>query len=109
MKTPDSSSTDAPKDPSENPPTPLRCFMGAAIASGIGSALYFLTLSIMQSFADKPLPTGNRIAVNIGTAVRTLVIGMSTLATAIFAIAAVGLVALGIQLLIKQLRQPSPR
>jgi Protein of unknown function (DUF3082) len=104
MTTPDS-----PKSQTEIPPTPLRCFVGAAIASGIGSALYFLTLSIMQSFANKPLPTGNRIAVNIGTAVRTLVVGMSTLATAIFAIAAIGLVALGIQLLIKQLRQPSPR
>ena len=109
MTNPDSSSADSPKNQPETPPTPLRCFIGAAIASGIGSALYFLTLSIMQSFANKPLPTGNRIAVNIGTAVRTLVVGMSTLATAIFAIAAVGLVALGIQLLIKQLRQPSPR
>ena len=112
--TPDPAAADqaiasSPAAKPENTPTPLRCFMGAAIASAIGSALYFLTLSIIQSFADKPLPTGNRIAVNIGTAVRTLVVGMSTLATAIFAIAAVGLVALGIQLLIKQLRQPSPR
>jgi Protein of unknown function (DUF3082) len=112
--TPDSATVDQvaknpPETSPEAPPTPLRCFTGAAIASGIGSALYFLTLSIIQSFADKPLPTGNRIAVNIGTAVRTLVVGMSTLATAIFAIAAVGLVALGIQLLIKQFRQPSTR
>ncbi|MBI4782443.1 MAG: DUF3082 domain-containing protein [Oscillatoriophycideae cyanobacterium NC_groundwater_1537_Pr4_S-0.65um_50_18] len=89
------------------PPTPLRCFTGAIIAGGMASALYALTQSIIQAFAHKPLPTGNVTATNIAVAVRTLVMGMSALATAIFAIAAVGLVALGIQLLIKQIRQPS--
>jgi hypothetical protein len=38
---------------------------------------------------------------NIAVAVRTLVLGMSTLATAIFAIATLGLIALGIQLLLQ--------
>lgn len=89
------------------PPTPLRCFTGAVIAGGMASALYALTQSIIQAFVHKPLPTGNVTATNIAVAVRTLVMGMSALATAIFAIAAVGLVALGIQLLIKQIRQPS--
>ena len=89
------------------PPTPLRCFIGALIASGFATALYSLTQSIIRAFANKPLPSGNVTATNIAIAVRTLVMGMSALATAIFAIAAVGLVALGIQLLVKQLRQTS--
>ncbi|MBW4658207.1 MAG: DUF3082 domain-containing protein [Drouetiella hepatica Uher 2000/2452] len=89
------------------PPTPLRCFVGALIASGFATALYSLTQSIIRAFANKPLPSGNVTATNIAVAVRTLVMGMSALATAIFAIAAVGLVALGIQLLVKQLRQTS--
>ncbi|GAB4381081.1 MAG: hypothetical protein Kow00121_38690 [Elainellaceae cyanobacterium] len=88
-------------------PSPQNCFLGALIAGGIASALYLLTMSIMQTFASKPLPSGNYLATNIAVAVRTLVTGVAVLATSIFAIAAVGLVALGIQLLVKQLRQPS--
>lgn len=87
-------------------PTPQRCFLGALIASGIATALYGLTRSIMETFAHKPLPSGNYLATNIAVAVRTLVTGIAVLGTSIFAIAAVGLVALGLQLLIKQLRQP---
>ncbi|NJR66111.1 MAG: DUF3082 domain-containing protein [Leptolyngbyaceae cyanobacterium CRU_2_3] len=88
-------------------PTPLRCFTGAMIAGGIATLLYSFTQSIIQVFAHKPLPTGNPATTNIAVAVRTLVMGMSTLATAIFAISAVGLLALGIQLLIQQFRRPA--
>jgi hypothetical protein len=77
------------------------------IAGGIAAILYRLTLSIIETFANKPLPSGNYVAVNIAVAVRTLVMGMSAMATGIFAIATLGLVALGIQLLVQQLRQPS--
>ncbi|MBD3883162.1 DUF3082 domain-containing protein [Phormidium tenue FACHB-886] len=108
-QTPPSSPTPPTQAAAENPPTPLRCFIGAVIAGGFSTALYLLTQSIVQSFAGKPLPRGNQISINIAIAVRTLVVGMSTLATAIFAIAAAGLIALGIQLLIQQLRQPSSR
>jgi Protein of unknown function (DUF3082) len=94
-------------DGKSNPsPTPLRCFTGAIMAGGISTLLYSVTQSIIQVFANKPLPT-NPTTANIAVAVRTLVIGLSTLATAIFAISAVGLVALGIQLWVKQLRQPA--
>lgn len=89
------------------PPTPLRCFTGALIAGGLGFAMYNLTTSIAQTFASKPLPSGNYLATNIAVAVRTLVTGMSALGTGIFGIAALGLTALGIQLLVQQLRQPS--
>lgn len=87
------------------PPTPLRCFTGSTISGGLAYVLYLLTRSIMAAFAAKPLPLTNTLAARIGAAVRTLVVGLSTLATAIFAIAAIGLLALGIQLLFKQLRQ----
>jgi hypothetical protein len=91
----------------ETPPTPLRCFTGALISGAIAFLLYLLNQSIVQGLAAKPLPTANVTATNIAVAVRTLVVGLSTLATAIFAIATLGLIALGIQLLIQQLRQPS--
>lgn len=84
--------------------TPLRCFTGALISGSLAIALYSLTASIARSFASKPLPTGNVTTTNIAVAVRTLVVGMSTLGTAIFAISTLGLVALGIQLVIMQLR-----
>jgi hypothetical protein len=89
-----------PPTPESTPPTPLRCFIGALVAGGLGTAAYFLTTSIATTFANKP-PTGSALAVNISIAVRTLVVGTSTLATALFGITALGLVALGIQVMIK--------
>lgn len=88
-------------DTGETPPTPLRCFTGAVISGAIGSGLYFLTMSIYQTFAQRPLQSTNPITVNIGAAVRTLVLGMSCLGMVTFGIATVGLTALGLQLLFK--------
>ena len=78
--------------------TPLRCLTGAAIAGSLSTGLYFLTQKIIISFANKPLPTVNATAANIAVAVRTLVMGVSTLATAVLAIATLGLIALALQL-----------
>jgi hypothetical protein len=83
-------------------PTPLRCFTGAIIAAPLAFALYRLTLVIVHSFANKPLPSQNELATKLAILVRTLVIGMSALGMGIFAIAALGLFALGIQLLLKR-------
>jgi hypothetical protein len=77
------------------------------IAGGLAFAMYSLTSSIAETFANKPLPSGNYLATNIAVAVRTLVTGMSALGTGIFGIATLGLIALGIQLLVQQMRQPS--
>lgn len=85
--------------------TPLRCFTGALISGSLATAAYSLTMAIARSFASKPVPTGNITTINIAVAVRTLVVGLSTLATCIFAISALGLVALGLQLLFQKLRQ----
>jgi hypothetical protein len=84
----------------------MRCFSGASISGAIATALYFLTTAIAQTFASKPVPSGNQFAVKISIAVRTLVVGLSTLATAIFAIATLGLIALGIKLLIQRFWKP---
>ena len=88
----------------ETLPSPLRCLSGALISGGIAIALYFLTSSIAQSFAGKPLASTNPTAINIAIAVRTLVVGLSTLATAIFSIIAAGLVIVMIYSIIQQFK-----
>lgn len=88
--------------PDVTPPlTPLRCFVGALISGGLGFVLYQLTAAIALSFASKPIAANSYLAANIGAAVRTLVVGSCTLATFLFGISALGLVALGIQLWFK--------
>lgn len=85
------------KDQSNTQSSPWRYLIGAAIAGALGIGMYSLTASIAHTFATKP-PTANSIfALKISLAVRTLVVGVSTLATGLFALAAVGLIALTIQ------------
>ncbi|MDB9519268.1 DUF3082 domain-containing protein [Roseofilum reptotaenium CS-1145] len=82
--------------------TPVRCLTGALMSGAITSFLYFLSMSIIETFANKPLATKNAIALNIGAAVRTLVMGMGLLATGVFALTTVGLLALAIQLSVRK-------
>ncbi|MGK7929015.1 MAG: DUF3082 domain-containing protein [Spirulina sp.] len=89
--------SDSPPTSEQKPLTPLQCVIGSLTAAGFALPLYLLTTSIASTFAQKPLPTTNQTALNIAIAVRTLVVGLATLATAIFAIAAIGLLALAIQ------------
>lgn len=93
-----------PVNPQETLPEPLRALTGALIAGGFAIALYFLTASIAQTFAAKPLASTNPTAVNISIAVRTLVVGLSTLATTIFSVIAFGLLILTIYALIQQFK-----
>jgi membrane-associated PAP2 superfamily phosphatase len=83
-----------------SPTTPGRCFRGAVIAAGLAVAMYALTKSMITVLAGVAIPT-SPFAANISLAVRTLVIGVSTLATGLFAMATLGLVALGIKLTFK--------
>lgn len=85
----------------QKPPNPLRCLTGALISGGLANALYSLTAAIAQSFAAKPIHSDNVAVVNISSAVRTLVVGISALGTGIFGLVAIGLVALAIQILIQ--------
>jgi len=83
-------------------PTPLRCLTGSLISGGLAIALYSLTSAIAQTFAAKPIHSDNPAVINIASAVRTLVVGMTALGTGIFGLVALGLIGLAIQILIQQ-------
>lgn len=85
----------------------FRCITGSLIASAFAYGLYLLTVSIAQTFASKPTHSDNITVIKIASAVRTLVVGMAALGTGVFALAALGLMGLAIQLLIQKLRKRS--
>lgn len=68
--------------------------------------MYTLMIAIATTFATKPIRSDNPMVVNIGSAVRTLVVGVVALGTGIFGLVAVGLLALAVQLLVQQLQKP---
>lgn len=87
--------------------SPLRCITGSVMSGAIATAMYTLTLAIAQNFASKPVQSNNYLTLNLAVAVRTLVLGVSALATGIFAIVTLGLIALAIQLVIQGLTKRS--
>ena len=89
-------------------PGPLRCFLGAIVAAVIAYALYNMTASIAHVFATKPVHSDNFTVRRIASAVRTLVIGLATMGTGIFSLAALGLFGLGIQVAIQRLKGDNP-
>ncbi|MEG3849606.1 DUF3082 domain-containing protein [Microcoleus sp. herbarium19] len=91
----------APVSPA--PPTVLRCATGSLMAGGFAAAMGALTLSIAQTFANKPIHSDNVTVINIAAAVRTLVMGIVALGGGVFAFASVGLMLLALQLLIQKL------
>ena len=84
-------------------PSPLSSLTGALMAAVMGLLLYRLTTSIMQSFAAHPTVSDNTIVVNLSGAIRTLVVGLATMATGIFAFVTLGLIALAIQATLQSL------
>ncbi len=87
------------------PPTPLRCLVGSGISASLAWGLYLLTSAIAVSFASKPMLSDKAIVQRIASAVRTLVLGLASLGTFIFAFVAIGLILLMIQLILQ--KQPS--
>jgi len=78
--------------------TTLRnALLGSVIAGGLSFPLYQLTIAIIARYAEQPLPDTNQTAATIAVAVRTLVMGMGVLATAVFILVAVGLFLLAVQ------------
>lgn len=67
------------------------------MAGGLSIPLYRLTRAIIHRYAEQPLPDGNQTAATIAVAVRTLVMGIGVLATAVFILVAVGLLLLALQ------------
>ncbi|MBC1238143.1 DUF3082 domain-containing protein [Nostoc sp. 2RC] len=86
--------------------SPLRSIIGAVISGAMAFGLYSLMISIATSFATKPVHSLNPLVIKITSAVRTLVVGVVALGSAIFGIVAIGLLALTLQLLIQQLTKP---
>jgi hypothetical protein len=82
--------------------TPLRCFISAIVAGGIAYALYGLTTNIAAGFAARGVQSDNTIVIRLSAAFRTMVIGGAALGTGIFAMATIGLIGLGIQILLEQ-------
>lgn len=93
-----SGSTEAKAIEPKAMPSPLNCLGGAGIAGSLSVAIGALTWNIAQTFAAKPIIGHSAMAVNIGSAVRTLVVGAAALGTGIFGFVALGLIALAIQL-----------
>lgn len=89
--------------PLQVPPTPLRCITGAMISGGLTYATYSMMLAITTTYATKPMHSNNPVVLNIASAVRTLVIGITALGTGVFGIVTLGLLALAVQLLVQQL------
>ncbi|MGH1393573.1 MAG: DUF3082 domain-containing protein [Trichormus sp.] len=81
--------------------SPLRCVIGSMISGAMGYGLYSLMIAIATTFAAKPIHSDNQLVIKITSAVRTLVVGIVALGSGVFALVAIGLFALGIQLLLQ--------
>lgn len=87
--------------------TPQSCLLGSVLSGFLAFLLYGLTQSIAQTFAHKPITVTQQWAIQLASAVRTLVVGMSALATGLFMVTTVGLILLAIQLVIQKMK-PDP-
>ncbi len=86
------------KDQTTTPlPSSINCLIGAAVGAVMTLMMYWMTSKIATTFAVTPVQNTTTMAINIGTAVRTLVTGMMALGTGVFAIISLGLVALAIK------------
>ncbi|WP_204140163.1 DUF3082 domain-containing protein [Halomicronema sp. CCY15110] len=88
--------------PAENPLSTqriLRAFTGSLMAAVFAMLFYKMLIAVASSFAHKPVTSDNITVVNLSAAVRTLVLGSITLGTGVFAISAIGLSLLGLQMI----------
>lgn len=93
--------TITPVETEQKEVTPLRCFVGSGMSGALAFGLYSLTSAIATTFATKPITSDNMLVIKIGSAVRTLVVGVASLATFVFSFVAIGLILLAIQLVIQ--------
>ena len=99
------SSEDIEVDSSKEKTTPLRCFISSVISAIFAFGLYSLFSSIVATYATKRIVSDNAITVNLASAVRTLVMGTVALGTGVFAMVSIGLLLLGIQLTVQNLKK----
>lgn len=93
--------------PAKPMPNPWSCVSGAGVAGGIAFVLYRLTIGLAQIFAHQPVQSSSLLVQRISAAVRTMFIGLSAMGTGIFALAALGLFGLGVQLLLQRPKDSS--
>jgi hypothetical protein len=91
-------SADSELELSKQKATPLRSWSASIISGAIAYGLYLLLNSIVQTYATKAVTSNNPLVVNLTAAVRTMVMGVVALGTGVFAMVAIGLFLLGIQL-----------
>ncbi|MEM1311421.1 MAG: DUF3082 domain-containing protein [Cyanobacteria bacterium P01_D01_bin.71] len=77
----------------------LRAFTGSLIAGTFALLCYKMLTAVATSFANKPVTSDNVTVINLSAAVRTLVLGTITLGAGVFAISALGLALLGVQMI----------
>jgi hypothetical protein len=83
--------------------TPFRCLSNAAVLGSIATALYFLTRSVAQTYAAKPIHSENIAVVQMSVTVRTLVTGLCMMGTGVFAFLTCGLIFVAIQLSVQRI------
>lgn len=89
--------------------TPFRCLSNAAVLGSIATALYFLTQSVAQTYAAKPIHSDNIAVVQMSVTVRTLVTGLCMMGTGVFAFLTFGLILVAIQLSVQRfLKRDTP-
>ncbi|MEL7037472.1 MAG: DUF3082 domain-containing protein [Cyanobacteria bacterium J06592_8] len=103
-KSPSQSNSESSKNNLEGV-TPLRCLSNAAVLGSIATALYFLTRSVTQTYANKPIHSDNIAVVQMSVTVRTLVGGLCMMGTGVFAFLTFGLILVAIQLSIQRFTQ----
>ncbi|MEB3310677.1 MAG: DUF3082 domain-containing protein [Snowella sp.] len=103
----ESQTTLTPVETDQKEVTPLRCLVGSTMSGALALGLYSLTSAIATTFATKPITSDNLLVIKIGSAVRTLVVGVASLATFIFSFVAIGLILLAIQLIIQRFTKPN--
>lgn len=82
--------------------TPWRCLIGASLSGGLAIAFFAMLRAINTVFVAKPITSTNPVIINMSITVRTLVLGLIALGGSVFAIVAIGLILLGIQLIIQK-------
>jgi Protein of unknown function (DUF3082) len=84
--------------------TPMRCFTGSSISGVFAIGSYLLTKSVILTYSNMPVKFNNAMAIRIATTVRTLIMGITTMATFVFVMVTIGLFALGIKLVIENMK-----
>lgn len=85
------------KSPDQPTSTPLQNLLGALVSGAIGTGLYFFTTNLAHKLALSPFRSTDTLAAKVAAAVRTILLALSSGATMIFGVIALGLVLLTMQ------------